>query len=234
MSRACTAGSYLAVDTTIITDEPLTIFCWFKRTGVSNVQTLAMIGEKDHANGGNSWQLQISSSDLIAMRTESGASGATRSGPSVGNDTTSWHSGILISSGSASRFSGLDGTLSTEETSNISVTSANVNCLRIGLSTGSGGVESLEARIGHVAIWNVALTGTDFTNLHGGDNPLTIQAANLKAYFPFTTSSIADSSSSALSLTDNGTTFNADNPTVDDPPAGSTSILKQMLLHHGG
>jgi hypothetical protein len=225
MSRACTGGSFLSRDQTIITDEPLTISVKFKRVGTANVQTLAMIGEKDHANGGNSWQLQISASDAIAARTESGASGATQSGGSVGNDTASWHTGILISSGAASRFSGLDGTMSAEGVSNIAVTSANVNCLRIGLNTGSGSNEPLEALIAHVAIWNIALTPTDFTNLHAGANPLTISPSNLKFYYPFVIDELLDHSGNGNTLTNSSTTFNADNPTVDDPPAGSSAAL---------
>lgn len=221
MSRSIASGQYLTVTQTSVTDEPLTMFCWFKRVANLAAQnSLVMIGEAGNAAGGNSWQLMINSSDVIQGRTEASAgTGGQASAGNVGNDTASWHTAAMVTASNTSKFAYLDGTPGAENTGNPGVTSASVNALRIGMSLQSGDATDPAALlIAHVAVWALGLTDTDITNLHAGANPLAIETASLRMYYPMTDDDITDHSGNGFDLTNTGTTHSSDNPTVDAPP----------------
>lgn len=227
-SQQFTGGQYLT-GTAPVTNEPFLIHAWVKRIGVSNTQMVVAIGDAGAANGNHAWELFISSSDVVSGRSE-GTIGETVYGASIGNDTTNWHSLVFYTNGDTHRNTAYDGTEGTPLTGNVAVNSANVDVIRIGLSTQSGDATApFEGRIAHVAVYNT--TGLDasaitalIAALAAGDNPLATNAANLVSYWPLTDSGDLTDHKGANDLTGIGSpTFNADNPTVDAPPAGDAT-----------
>lgn len=74
--------------------------------------------------------------------------------------------------------------------------------------------------LAHFAIWSSYLSDADIASLASGDNPMVIDEANLVDYWPLLTDgeNLVDA---ANPLIITGTPDeDADNPTVDDPPAG--------------
>ena len=231
MSRSITGGAYLQVAQTTVTDEPFTIFLWFKRAGneLASTQSFAVIGDDDSA-GGNSWMLRINSSDVIQARAENSAGTGGQASAGSTNDTTSWHSAAYVTSAGNSRFAYLDGTAGGENTGTSTPTSADIDVFRIGASSYSTPTLPADILAAHVAVWNIALSGTDISNLHGGDNPLAVQAANLVMCYPLVDDDLTDHSGSGLNLTNvGGTTHSTDNPTVDAPPGAGGSKPKTLL-----
>ena len=226
-SADISAGDYLQGNYPL-NDEPLMMCAWFKRTNTSATQTIMSIGQAGAASGNHAFELNISSGDLIRGRSE-GTTGQDVDGPSIGNDTTNWHLACYRTESDTSRYAGLDGTFGTENTTNVAVTSANIDVIRIGLSTQSGDATApLGALVAHVMVYN--LTGMSsgditaaFTALASGDNPLAVEADNLVAYYPLTDNGDYTDHQGSFDLTNNGSSFSADNPTVDAPPAGDTT-----------
>jgi hypothetical protein len=84
-------------------------------------------------------------------------------------------------------------------------------------STGIGAANPNQARIAHVGVWDGVLSDANIDAFMAGDNPSTIDAANLCAYFPLTTDAAkSHGSDSVTDLTVTGAVLDAaDNPTVD-------------------
>lgn len=103
--------------------------------------------------------------------------------------------------------------------------SASQNEIRIGRmgTTWGGDTYALNtARIAHVFIYNAYLSDANVDLLAGGDNPMAVDASNLKYYWKG--DSLTDLVAS-LVLTNNSsvTLGDSDNPTVDDPPGGGSA-----------
>jgi hypothetical protein len=221
MSRLLSPNDYLESLVAPFTDEPFTMFAWIKRVGTSGAQCFINVGERNNASDDNSFKISVNNSDQVFGRTEA-TSGVNVTAGAIGNDTASWHSVMFRSASSSSRYAALDATISAEQTTTVNVVSANVNCLRIGRNNEAVAAEQFDGKIAHVAIWNVALSDAEYNALQGGDNPLAVQPANLKAYYPFVTDDVTDHSGNGNNLTDSGSSFDADNPTVDAAPSGQT------------
>ncbi len=197
---------------------PLTVAAWAKPDVDARLQ-IASINSGAETN-----RFSIEASGTTAgdpVRAQSVAAGTVRN--AVTTTALSWagvwqHAcGVFASSTSRSAFLNGAGKGSNVQTS----TPAGLNALWLGRQPDGGA--PFDGRLGHVAVWNIALSDADVAALAAGDNPLTIQPANLIRYWPLEDDAVCVITGEVLTLS--GATFDAaDNPPVDPPAGGGPQV----------
>lgn len=198
-----------------ITGYPASAFCWYKRTADSASSMIAL--GQDSPSVLNKFALAVTGAGVPQARRTDGTSANNASAAAGDDDTNVWHSvlGVFESTTSALVYhdGGDVGTSSTSKT---------VSAFTEMFAGGDGDDTSrLTGRLAHCAWWSSVLDATDAANLHAGDNPLTVEAGTLEIYWPMTNASDAGEDVIAgydITLTGDAA-YNADNPTVDDPPS---------------
>lgn len=119
-----------------------------------------------------------------------------------------------------------------------------------GLYNGSTWSNILQANtyVAHVAVWKSALTSTQIGELFnggaggGGKNPTAVDAANLKLYWPLrsvsdglsTYTGYPSSAATFVHQNSGSATWNASNPTVDDPSGASAAVPSSIIRPRQG
>ncbi len=223
-------NDYAIVNSTPVTAFPATLVAWSKKSALS--VSAQQIAEVNNGTTTHYFRIQWAGGSDAAVATRNDATGGNSATTvATAADITTWHhvAGIFTSSTATSVF--LDGA-SKDASGATSRTPTGLANIRIG--TNASSASDYSGRIGHVALWNIALADADVVLLAAGANPLTIQAANLVAYWPMTDSTTpgVDVVSGTYSLTlNNNAAYDADDPTVD--PAPSTGGNAKRLLTLG-
>lgn len=192
---------------------PFTILAWIKEpTLQSAADVVVNIGE---SGGGNNYlRLNVNASNQVAATQDAAgaASSSTYTATAISADT--WHCAVAVFTSDSSRTVYLDGNAATTQTTTRSTSWASIDRLNIGASGPLAA--DFNGLIGHVAVWDVALSAGNITSLAGGANPLTIDPTNLIAYWPLTADVNDVVGTNHLTVVNNAAPkAPADDPTVD-------------------
>lgn len=215
MSWLCDSGS-LHLASGFLTASPLTLACWTKLAGVTG-GGFVILGKDGTAT--HSWWLWRfpaggGGGDNFDATTRDAAGSATAGHADAITDTTTWRPVIASFASSTSRKVMVSGAGEASDTTSVVVDPAQVNAFRVGNFFHAD--VPANARIAHVAVWNIELSAPEKAAYSAGANPLTIARANLIAYWPMTQSETnpVDTVGGRV-LTAAGPTFSTDSPTVD-------------------
>ena len=178
-----TLTNYLESASTPITAAPFTISAWLNTDTLASSDTAAGI-----FNGGsdfNFWELQIpATANVVFQIKDSG--GSTKTASAAGMTTGVWHHVIGHEVSSSDRRVRRTNDFTTTNTGTNTVAATLTGSSRItvghrGILTRSNG---FDGKIGHLALWNIALTDNDGLSLAMGISPLRLKADNLVGYWP--------------------------------------------------
>jgi len=222
---------YASVAPSPVTVTPLTVACWFKPDDHNADYSIVAV-EEGAATGNSQWLCHargFTSSALAAMTYHS-AWAVALSTDDYADDA--WNHGVFVFAAAADRRVYLDGT--NKGTDSTSQTPSPINNVMIGGRELAGPTGLFPGKVAHVAIWNVALSDSEAAQLAAGANPLTIQAANLVAYWPMVENG-ASVVAGIADLTEYGTPTwdDSDNPTVDDVAPTSVTISGATEIYEG-
>ena len=228
MSRAFSSGSsqYLQEGAAAVTAAPLTISCWFQTsltTGVS--RTLVSLGASTDADV---FQLFQWTTGLYLWIDDGGGNNGSTGGGSISANT--WTHGLVVVRSSTDREVYVNGS-SVGSSSNAVVPGA-IDRLAVGRKITSSPGDYHDGKIGEVAVWNSALSAGQITALAGGGSPMAggTLPTPLRYYRFKVDLNFSDESGNGATITNNGSTFDASNPTVSDPPAASTTRRRRRTL----
>lgn len=192
----------------ILSDEPITLACWFKPSSLDSTDSLISIGD---SAGPGFWRLGTTSADQLFCQKQdnlgSGSGVATLLSPLLTVGT--WFHCCAVFESNNSRTVYLDGSNLLLDTTN--VTDPNSNRTSIGIQAGNLGTPApADGLIAEVGIWNVSLTPAEIISLAKGFVPRLIRRNSLVLYAPLIRDII---NLKGLALTATGTTV-ADHPRV--------------------
>ena len=166
------ANDNLSVTNAILTNEPITMACWFNHD-LAAADFLMHIHDGTKNSG---FALQTTSGSLL--RIEKDASGGVNT--TAGFTDGVWAHACGIFASNTSRTVYLNGANSASNTADVADDAP--TAFRIG-EDGAGGSD-LAALVAEAAIWNVALTAAEVAILAKGIHPFWVQPAALVAYWP--------------------------------------------------
>lgn len=211
-----TSAQFAGSTTVPVTTYPCTISAWYKPANTTSNHSIVYLGSTTDAR--RLMLYRTRSLDGNVMRASSipdgGGSGSDATGSTAITDTTRWYHVAAVFASSTSRKVYVDGVLEATDTTAITTTSLNRYAIGArGAPVPTWGVYA-NAKIGEVAIWNVALSDAEIRVLAVGANPEWIQRAALKSYLPLCTglSPEPDFCGGTIGLT------NAPSDSVDHPP----------------
>lgn len=175
-------SEYLHVDSSPVTDVPLSMSCLFNSDNSGARQTLMWNGDKD--SGSHYFMLwldgadQISTNAVVATERSGNEGQATSSGSYTAG---TWHQGGAVYTSHTSRTAYIDGAAGSPETTDTGVINASDR-----ISIGRAGDNSpdwyMDGKIAEAAIWNVALTDAEMAILGAGKSPLFVRPGSLVFY----------------------------------------------------
>jgi hypothetical protein len=233
VSYSFTAASsqFLSISEAVVTATPLTIGAWIKPSSTATVNGNVCAITNNAA--GNTRQTLVQNTTNATANTHDGA--AAGSSSQGGLDTTNWHYATAVFTNSTSRTGYRNGTAAAANAT--SATPAGLNRTAVGARINTSTTAFFDGLIAEVAIWDVALSGADITALAGGDSPMSLATPPVRYWRLKTDGDLVDVVGESATLTANaGAAFNADNPTVDDPPAAPAATgasTKRLLLGIG-
>lgn len=196
------ANGFFNTGSTPVNSHPLTLSCWayipasvdsslFRIHDTAASQNFFMI---------NSFSNKIRASVRVAGGTSAFAESATYT-------ANTWIHLCAVFTSTASRTIYLDGTATTNTTSGVTNSSANLNQVRL-----NHGASGANIRIAEAAIWNLALTAAEVSSLSKGFQSNLIRPDNLVFYSPL----IRDRNeiSGGRALTENGTITRTEHPRI--------------------
>lgn len=204
---------YMELASAPVTAVPCTIACWVNPTG-NDTEAFAAVG-----NSAGSSRVQLDRRNApLNFGAQAVNSGATTASSLVGLYTSgAWNHGAAVFASATSRTAYINGVAGSTNTTNIAITGLNSVTLGARYSGGTLGA-FLDGYLAHVAIWDIALTGTDIANLAAGDNPQSISLANLVFYAPLTGGVAKDIISNTNLTLGAGVSSQVTGPTVDPYP----------------
>jgi hypothetical protein len=172
----------LRLGSVLLSAAPMTVCAWVNLDNNTSAHTIFHIG--DTAAAADRFQLDFNgagggSNDPVRFVTTRSTSGTA----STANFYTAstWHHGCGRTSGAASRYSALDGTMSGEETSNL--TPANLDDTNIGVRNELTDTLFTDGRIAELGVWNRALSDGEILSLSKGFSPKCFPSG-LVSYIP--------------------------------------------------
>lgn len=221
------ADDYAVTTTPPVTATPLTIAAWVNPNSVGTLDGIVHIGDAALGTVTQCFLLRMDASGQVNFyAADTAGNSAITTNTTATMTASAWNHAVGISTSAASRRSVLNGNWAESGTNTTGRTPTGVTDLTLGVFP-NGGSPSNEwnGYIAHVAVWDIALSQAEVEALAGGANPLTIQNANLVAYWPMTNSgAVGEDVIGANTLTLSGNTaYSSENPTVD--AAGSPLIL---------
>ena len=212
------------------TAAPVTIACWGKSTSQTAAQALACLG----LDGGLNHRFLLYLAGTVGgdpVRAQTRDATPSEASTTTAYVANSWehYCGVFAAANDRRAFRN-GGSKGTEATTR---TPTGINAFIVGgaLTTGA----FFAGRIGHVAIWNLALSDAEVASLAAGANPVTIQPANLVDYWP-----LRDDANDVVGtrhLTVTGATLDTDNPPVAQTKTltpATTVVSAQVLVRGGG
>ena len=173
---------YLDRTGAVLTAEPLTLAAWFYSTSSTANQTILCLG-----NNAASGFIGVRACGAIAgdplrvhKQDTAGTNGSADS--TVGYSINTWQHACGVFASTASRTAYLNGGNSANNTT--ATIGAGPDFTNVGVLKKSANTEFFVGRIGHAAIWQVALTAGEVAALAKGVSPLRIRTKDLVAYWP--------------------------------------------------
>jgi hypothetical protein len=178
-----TTTDFLRSGTVPLTAAPLTMACWFQQTGGEAIDVAVYMGDSS-SNNLELWSLGATSTGPAARYQVADGSSTTNSEPaSMQQDT--WTQLCGASAAANDHYARrTDSASSTTASNTTSRAPSSVDRLSVGVKDDSSPDTPLNGRVGHVAIWNVALTDQDMASLGVGVSPLRMKRDNLVFYAP--------------------------------------------------
>lgn len=198
-----------------VTTYPHTVAGWVKVSGLG-VSDIFLCLSPASADPDNSFRYSVSAADAFVFNAFV-TTGIAATTTATISSTSTWYHYMAVATSATDRTVYLNG--SNAGTSSTSRDPAGIAYMRFGeLCDGS---LDYAGRLGHWAVWDIALDATDAANLAGGDNPMAVEVADLVAYWPMTADAV-DAVGSFDLTPENNAAIDGDNPTVDAPPGGVT------------
>lgn len=220
------SSDYLKRATALITAAPFTVSCWYKPTSGTATRTLWSFGD---TGGDLSYFRGVY--DEIADRLDFHARN-TGTEIAAGSGTTTegaWNHAAMVAASSTSRTSYTNGTAGTTNT--VTVVPPSIDAIALGRLERSSPVQYFGGDLAEFAIWNIALSGAQISALAAGDNPQTIELANLVAYWTITgTASPEVDVIAAYELAVTGTSASSNHPTIDAYGGGGSTFVPQVIM----
>lgn len=213
------ADDYAVTTTPPVTATPLTISAWVNPDAVGAQDYIVHLGDATLTTVTQCFALRIDASGQVNFYcADTAGNSAITTNTSATMTATAWNHAVGISTAANSRRSVLNGNWAESGTSATSRTPTGITDCTIGTFPNNGTpTNEWDGYIGHVAIWDMALSQANVEALYAGANPLTIESANLVAYWPLTNSgAVGEDVVGANSLTLSGNAaYNAAGPTVN-------------------
>lgn len=204
-------NQYIEHSTSPVTDEPVTLACWFNTDDNTTRTNLMSIGRTATDARGFRLELQGDVGDKVGFRTTGSGGGSVTSLSTASFSTGTWHHAAGVTSDQASRYTYLDGVAGTQNTGSVSAASTAMR-LTVGVALRQGTYENyFNGRIAEAACWNVVLTDDEIAALANGFSPLFIRPASLKLYVPLVQSAV-------VNLRSGGSLTAVNTPTVSVHP----------------
>lgn len=214
MSYSFTAASsqYLSTATAPVSAAPCTISVWVKPSDTgANRREVASI-------------CAANATDYFSYNRFAGAlyvNGADSGGESNVNTAevmdTEWAHSAAVYTSPTSRQVYYEGTSSAVDSN--SKTPVGLTRFVLGALGWPSPAAFWDGLLAEVAIWNVALSGANITSLSEGSSPMSLATPPLRYWRLKSSGDLTDVVGGAATLTATGATFDADHPTVDDPPS---------------
>jgi hypothetical protein len=197
------SGQHLQVTAAPITDEPLTLACWFYSNSLTADQCLLGIYNSGAANG--SWMLYaagtVANDPLRAYKKDNSSTSASSSYNNY--QTGVWQHAAGTFASNTDRTAYLDGVAATTNTTSVSDPTAVV--IGVGARVQSSVTLRLNGAVAHAAIWNVVLTAEEIAALARRRwSPLLVRPQSLVAYYPLSFAFDGDLGPSRYHLTPTG------------------------------
>jgi hypothetical protein len=214
MSRGVfSTSNYLSRADAALTAEPLTFAAWVYTASIGVTSEILILNDTGNIYGRFELRL-ISSNQIEATKApDGGEAGTSLSGNTVSAST--WNHVAAVFTSDTSRRSYLNGTASTENTTNIA--DPTVDMQAIGARIQGGMSIGGSIYIAHAAIWTVILSATEIQSLASGISPLLVQPASLARYWKCNSGAgnELDYSGNSATLTMTGTVpEQSTNPTI--------------------
>ena len=175
------AANYLESATPPATAAPFTMVAWALNDTVDGIfDTIVSI--QDNATDVNLFMMQQTDTEFLRLRTIATVGGNAET--TNGFTSAVWHHCAAVETSTTSRQATLDGATASKGTNTATLVPLGIDTLSVGLTRSLTPTRPWDGRIGHVAVWNVALTDQDLAALAIGISPLRMKRENLVFYSP--------------------------------------------------
>ena len=154
--------NYLESATPPVTAAPFTMVAWALNDTVDGIFD-TVVSIQDNATDVNLFMAQQTDTEFLRLRTI-----ATVGGNAIttnGFTSAVWHHCAVVEISSTSRQATLDGVTASKGTDTTALVPVGIDTLSVGLTRSLTSTRPWDGKIGHVAIWNVALTDQDIEAL---------------------------------------------------------------------
>jgi hypothetical protein len=161
-----------------VSQAPLTISAWAKFNATSGNRAVVCLNQN---SGTNRFVLYSNGSNLSFF--VNSAAGFAQPGISGVNSTNTWYHCCAVEESSTSRYVYLNGTASTQNTTDR--TPSGINAINIGVDVVNNSASSVtNGQVGEVGVWNVALTAAEIASLAKGVTCDKVRPQSLVFYAP--------------------------------------------------
>lgn len=226
MSRSLVAASsqYLTIDEAAVTAAPCTLCFWFNTASTAassrSVVAVGSIATAAHYFRGNLFDA------AVYANARDGGTEASANASSYSAST--WTFGAARFSSTTLRNAFMNTTKSADNTT--SRTPAGLDRTRVGRRADGTGTDYFDGLIAEVSIFDYAVSDSDLSSLAGGTSPMALTTPPVRYYRFKVDGDLSDETGAGADLTNSSTTFDASNPTVDDPPVGGSDAPETLRV----
>jgi hypothetical protein len=163
-----------------LSNETLTLACWFRSTSITVSQALIAIGD---STGGARTQLIAAGAATDKIEAQAVGGSATTALSTGSYSANTWHHAAGVYPTFYSRTAYIDGVAGAEAGNTqdfYTYTQASIGARRAASALGAW----LSGDVAEAAIWSVALTADEVAQLAAGYSPLFVRPSALAAYYP--------------------------------------------------
>ena len=203
----------LNIDQAVVTAVPFTVSAWMRTNDLTPEQTVFFLGDSGAINNFLTLgMLDSANGNVIRFQARSG--GAVNADTSTGASVNTWHHVCGVAAAANDRRVFIDG--GSMGANGTNRTPLGVNRTSIGREGIPTPVMFFSGNIGHVAVWNVALTDDEVATLAEGISPLKVRRDSLIYYVPINGQSPELEMVGGLDMALIGTPTVAEEPPIPD------------------